>query len=113
MIIRIKNLLVRIKIGVQPAERDKLQDVLINLLLETDDPAATDQLVDTIDYKEVTKKIIAAVEQTRFLLIETLARFVLDLVMEEKRVKRAVVEIDKPHALRFSESVSVTMERLR
>ncbi len=113
MIIRIKNLLVRIKIGVTPTEHDKLQDILINLSIESDDPAATDNIVDTIDYKEMTKKIIAAVEPTKFLLIETLARFVLDLVMEDQRIKHTVVEIDKPHGLRFSESVSVILERSR
>ncbi len=69
MIIRIKNLLVRIKIGVTPTEHDKLQDILINLCIESNDPAATDNIVDTIDYKEMTKKIIAAVEPTKFLLI--------------------------------------------
>ncbi len=111
MIVRIKNLLVRIKIGVQPTERDKLQDVLINISIESDDPPRTDRLADTTDYKYVTKKILAAVEHTRFELIETLAGFVLDLIMEDKRIKHASVEIDKPHALRFSESVSVTMER--
>jgi len=35
------------------------------------------------------------------------------LIMKDERVSRAKVEIDKPHALRFSESVSVELEARR
>ena len=35
------------------------------------------------------------------------------MVMEDERVNYAKVEVDKPHALRFAESVSLEMEARR
>jgi D-erythro-7,8-dihydroneopterin triphosphate epimerase len=115
MIIQIKNLLLRTVIGFQDWEREKPQDILINILIEAPDSKAirSDRVEDTIDYKIITKKVIAEVEKTRFLLIERLANFILDLIMADKRIRRAVVEVDKPHALRFAQSVSVKLERRR
>jgi D-erythro-7,8-dihydroneopterin triphosphate epimerase len=43
------------------------------------------------------------------LLLERLASEVLGLVMEDPMVCYAEVEIDKPHALRFADSVSITL----
>jgi len=38
---------------------------------------------------------------------------VLDLVMSNESVLYAEVEVDKPHALRFAESVSITLAASR
>jgi D-erythro-7,8-dihydroneopterin triphosphate epimerase len=57
--------------------------------------------------------VIVLVQDGRFKLLEVLTKNILDLVMEDSRVKKARVEVDKPHALRFAESVSVQLERER
>jgi D-erythro-7,8-dihydroneopterin triphosphate epimerase len=72
-----------------------------------------DEPLDIFDYKTVTKKVIALTQDGRFKLLEVLTKNILDLVMEDKKVKRAKVEVDKPHALRFAESVSLEMEASR
>ena len=58
-----------------------------------------------------SKKVIELVQEGRFNLLEVLTQKILDLIFEDIKVKWARVEVDKPHALRFAESVSVTMER--
>jgi FolB domain-containing protein len=110
MIIRIKNLRLRTIIGVNKWERTHPQEVIINLELHFDGTKAarTDRLADTVDYKSLKGRIIEAVEASRFRLVEKLASHVLDLVTAEPRVSAATVEVDKPRALRFAESVSVT-----
>lgn len=115
MIIKIKNLALRTIIGFKDWEREKKQDVLINLKIETDAEKGleTDIVDDSVDYKTITKKIISEVENTNFNLLEKLADFILDLVMEDNKVKRATIEVDKPYALRFSESVSITLTKER
>jgi D-erythro-7,8-dihydroneopterin triphosphate epimerase len=115
MIIKVKNLLLRTLIGFQEWEREKKQDVVINLTLEVDDPPAvrTDDIQDTVDYREITKRVIEEVEASHYMLLERLAGAILDGLMVDPKVRRATVEIDKPHALRFSESVSVTLSRER
>ena len=111
-VIRIKNLLVRTIIGFNPEERVNRQDVIINLEIEVDVSLAisTDHQDGIYNYKEITKAVIGFVSESKFNLLERLTHEVLQLIMLDKRVTRAKVEIDKPHALRFSESVSVELE---
>jgi D-erythro-7,8-dihydroneopterin triphosphate epimerase len=114
--IRIKNLLIRTFIGFNPEELVNKQDVIINIEIETDiaeEALLNDEPDNIVDYKKITKKVIAVVQDGRFKLLEVLTKNILDLVMEDIRVKKARVEVDKPHALRFAESVSVQMEMQR
>jgi len=114
--IRVKNLLIRTYIGFNPDEQVNKQDVVINLEIETDIPETAmeaDEPDGIFNYKIITKKVIALVQDGKFKLLEALTKKILDLVMEDKRVIYARVEVDKPHALRFAESVSMEMEAKR
>lgn len=115
-IIRVKNLLIRTYIGFNPDELVNKQDVIINFEIEADIPEQamkTDEPEGIFDYKTITKKIITLVQDGRFKLLEVLTQKILDTVMEDQRVRRARVEVDKPHALRFAESVSCELEACR
>jgi D-erythro-7,8-dihydroneopterin triphosphate epimerase len=109
MLIRIKNLTLRTIVGVNAWERQEAQDVVINVEIEFDGTRAgeTESLDDTIDYKKVKQKILSHVGASRCLLLESLTQGVLNIVLEDPRVIRAIVEVDKPKALRFADSVSV------
>jgi D-erythro-7,8-dihydroneopterin triphosphate epimerase len=111
--IKIKNLLLRTYIGFNPEELINKQDVIIHIEMETDIAPETlecDEPVDILDYKITTKKVISMVQEGRFKLLEVLTKKILDLILENKKVKWAKVEVDKPHALRFAKSVSLTLE---
>lgn len=112
-IIKIKNLLIRTYIGFNPDELVNKQDVIINLEIEADVPEeamAADEPFGIFDYKTITKKVISLVEEGKFKLLEVLTKKILDLILSDEKVNRARVEVDKPHALRFAESVSLVME---
>jgi len=115
-LIRVKNLLLRTYIGFNPEEIANKQDVVINIEIEANIPEEA-LLVDEPDgiynYKTITKLIIELVQDNRFKLLEVLTKNILDLIMTDQRVIRARVEVDKPHALRFAESVSFEMEAVR
>ena len=113
--IRVKDLRLRAYIGFNEVEQEKLQDVVINVHIHYDalSAARSDSVEQALDYKGITKAIIALVEGNRFLLLERLVYEVLELVMEHPAVREAEVEIDKPHALRFADSVSLTMSARR
>ncbi|SER53347.1 D-erythro-7,8-dihydroneopterin triphosphate epimerase [Nitrosomonas sp. Nm51] len=114
-IIRIKNLLLRTYIGFNEEEINKLQDVIINATIEVDlNQAIVHDSVDhSYNYKTVTKNIIALVQAHQFKMLEKLTQSILDEIMKNKNVRFARVEVDKPHALRFAESVSVELETRR
>lgn len=108
-IARIKYLTLETIIGANDWERNTKQKVVINVEYEFSASKAveSDDLNDTCDYKKITKRIIDGVERSSFHLLEKLAAYVLSIVMEDPKVKAAKVEIDKPGALRYSDSVSV------
>ncbi len=110
MLIRIKNLRLRTIVGINDWERKKFQDVIMNIEIELDGTQVmeSDDIEDTIDYKALKKRILEEVEKSRFYLLDKLAGHVLKIIMENDRILQATVEVDKPHALRFADSVSVT-----
>ena len=72
-----------------------------------------DHIEQALNYRTITKHLIGYVEDNRFLLLERMTREVLDIIMGYEQVLTAEVEIDKPYALRFSDSVSVTLSDSR
>ncbi|MGY2260644.1 dihydroneopterin triphosphate 2'-epimerase [Pseudomonas sp. SDO55104_S430] len=113
--IRVKDLCLRTYIGINEDEILNKQDVLINLtILYAAQEAVRDNDIDhALNYRTITKAIIAHVEGNRFALLERLTQEILDLVMANESVLYAEVEVDKPHALRFAESVSITLAASR
>lgn len=114
-IIRIKNLRLRTYIGINPEEINNQQDVIINLVIGYCAGRAVEfnLIEEALNYRTITKAIIAHVEQGRFALLERLTKELLDLVMCSDQVDFAQVEVDKPHALRFADSVSITLSATR
>ncbi len=115
MIIKIENLKLRTIVGIYDWEKEKEQDVIINIEMEFDGTKAieTDNIEDTIDYKTITKQIISMVEGNEFNLIEKIAGEAIKIVMKNNKVERASVRVDKPGALRFTDTVSVTQTQSR
>ncbi len=113
--IEIKDLLLRAVIGLTDLERRDRQDVLINLVLETDTRPAgrSDDVGDALNYRTLTKRIIPLVEGSAFYLVEKLAEEIAQVCLTEPRVQRVRVTVEKPGALRFARSVGVTIERSR
>lgn len=111
-VIKIRDLRLRTFIGFNPEERSKQQDVVINIEISyVPSPGVLDDRVDdALDYKLITKKVIELVETGRFLLLEKLVADVLAICSDHADISYSKVTIDKPHALRFADSVSLTLE---
>lgn len=110
--IKITNLRLRTFIGFNPEERSKQQDVVINAEIRhrIQPSAFDDQVEGALNYKVITKAMIRHVEEGRFLLLERLANELLEIMCHDEAVIQASVTVDKPHALRFADSVSVTLD---
>ncbi len=113
--IQIKDLLLRTIIGVNEEERRDRQDVLINLVLHVDTRPAgeSDDIDQAVNYRALTKHVIRLVETSQFYLVEKLAAEIAAICLDDPRVKRVRVTVEKPGALRFARSVGVTIERGR
>ncbi len=113
--ILIRDLRVRAIVGLNDWEREQPQDVVLQLTLFGDlaRAGATDEIADTVNYRDLTKAVLAYVESSRHYLIEALAAEVARLCICEHGVARVVVRVEKPGALRFADSVGVEIERRR
>ncbi len=113
--IYIRDLEIRCIIGVNQDERTEKQDVVINVILFTDTRKAgrTDALEDSVDYKKVKKTILSLVENSEFLLIEKLADEIAKVCLDDTKVQKVNVTVDKPGALRYTRSVAVEIVRTR
>ena len=113
--IRIKDLRLRTHIGIKEDEIKNRQDVVINATIRYRAARAVqfNHIEQALNYRTISKHVIAHVEENRFLLLERMTREVLDIIMSYEQVLAAQVEIDKPHALRFADSVSITLSDSR
>lgn len=113
--ILIQDLLLRTIIGINDEERRNKQDVLINIILWADTHTAgeSDAIDDAVNYRTITKRVIALVEESQFFLVEKMAAEIAAICLGDPRVERARVRVEKPGALRFARSVGVEIERDR
>lgn len=111
----IKDLLVRGIIGIREWEREKPQDILINVTVFTDihQAAQTDDITECVDYSALSKKIQSHAETAARLTVEALANDLAMICLKEKLVKKVIVKVEKPGAVRFAQSVGVEIERTR
>ena len=113
--ITIKDLHLRTIIGINEEERRNRQDVLINIVMDVDMRRAgvSDDIDDAVNYRTITKRIIQLVENSAFYLVEKMAVEIAVIGLDDPRVERVRVTVEKPGALRFACSVGVTIERGR
>lgn len=111
----IKDLLVRGIIGIREWEREKPQDILINVTVFTDisQAARTDSIDDCVDYSALAKNIQSHAETAARFTVEALAHDVAEICLQEKLVRKVIVKVEKPGAVRFAKSVGVEIERAR
>lgn len=111
--IRITGLRLRCIIGFNPDERREKQDVVIDMVMETDlrKGGASDDPNDLLNYKTVNKAVIKHVEASSYNTLEALATSIARVACIDCGVPNIQVTVHKPGALRFTDDVSVTLTR--
>jgi dihydroneopterin aldolase len=109
----IEGLTVEAVIGIYDWERRVRQPVVLDVEMAFDNtrPAASDSIEDTLDYKAVSKRLIAFVEASSFQLVETLAERCAGIIREEFGVAWVRLKLAKPGAVRGATAVGVIVER--
>lgn len=109
----IKDLIARGIIGLNDWEREKPQEMIINIVIFTDIRKAgqTDDLQYSVNYRTIAKKAQKHAETAARLTVEALAEDIAKLCLAEQNVQKVKVKVEKPGAVRFSKSVGVEIER--
>ena len=102
-------------IGFIDWERRVRQTVVLDIELPVDCRRAslTDEVADTLDYKQVAKRVLAFVTASEFKLVETLAHRLALLILEDFGLEWVRIALNKPGAIRSSRDVGVVIERTR
>lgn len=111
----IKNLRARGVIGITDRERERPQDILINVVLFTDvsRAAQTDNINDCVDYAKMSRKLLAHTESAARQTVEALVSDLAGICLAETAVQGVRIRVEKPGAVRFADSVGVEIERFR
>jgi dihydroneopterin aldolase len=109
----LRDLRVETVIGIFEWERRIRQTVSLDVELATDvRRAASDDSIDSaLNYKQIAKRLVAFVADSKFQLVESLAEAVARIIVEEFSVAWVRVRVAKPGAIEGSREVGVTIER--
>lgn len=100
-------------VGVWAWERQVRQTVVLDVEMAVDirKAAASDKLEDTLDYKNVSKRLLSFIGDSQFQLVETLTERVAEIIIKEFKVSWVKVRLNKQGALRGSRDVGILIER--
>lgn len=112
-IVYIRALEVETIIGIFDWERETKQTVSIDLEMawDTSKPAQSEDIADALDYKSVAKRLTSFIEESEFLLVETLAEKIATILLDEFSVPWLRLRLGKPGAVTGSVDVGVIIER--
>ena len=114
--IHIKDLVVSGILGINPDERVNPQDIAVNATLwaDTRPAAASDDIDDAVNYRTITKRLIAHIEDGEPMLVERLVQELVDICFaSDGRITAIELTVEKPGALRHARSVGITIYRTR
>ena len=94
----VRGLRVEAGIGVHDHEQGRLQTLVIDVTLDLA-PAPVERLADTINYETVAQAARAIVTEGHVGLVETFAERLATACLNDGRVRRCTVRIEKPGAL--------------
>jgi len=111
--IHIEQLKINCIVGVNEWERKVRRHIIVDLTLETNAAKAAkkDNIEDAIDYITVSERVTRFVQASSYLLIETLAEKIANVVLGEFPISRIRLKLSKPGAISNAKSVSVSIER--
>lgn len=112
-IVYIRDLRIDTIIGIYDWEREVRQTVSIDLEMASDirKAAETDDIQFALNYKAVSKRLIAYVENRNALLVETLAEEIAQMIRSEFNVPWLRLRLSKPGAVRGARDVGLIIER--
>ena len=112
-IVFIENLKVPATIGVWEWEHRIKQNLIFDIELGCDfqKAAESDEVENTVSYKDVAVRVSEFISESRFKLLETVADKTAGLILDEFPVSWCKVKVSKPRAVEMAKNVGVIVER--
>ncbi|MCZ4295297.1 bifunctional dihydroneopterin aldolase/7,8-dihydroneopterin epimerase [Vibrio sinaloensis] len=109
----IEQLEVITTIGVYDWEQEIKQKLVLDIEMAHDNRPAgkSDDVVDALDYAQVSSAVLSHIEGGRFLLVERVAEEIAELIMSRFNVPWIKIRLTKPGAVPQAKGVGVVIER--
>lgn len=113
--ILIKDLVLKMLVGIHNFEKKKKQRVRFNLVINIDQnliPNDND-LKSIVNYEQVIKIIMKITSRKHYPLLETLAEKIFLKLFENLRIKKILLRIEKLDVIKNTTSVGIELEKTR
>jgi len=112
-IVYIRELEVETVIGIYDWEREIRQTVNLDLEMATDirKAASTEDIDNCVSYQTVSERLISFISESEFLLVETMAEEIAQIILNEFPVPWVRLRLGKPGAVPEAKDVGVIIER--
>ena len=111
----IKDFIIEEIIGIHQHEKIKKQKIKFNIALDVNQSSIPDEkdIKSIVDYEKITKKIENLTKSKKYNFLESLAEDSFKEIFEDKRINAVTIKIEKPEAIKNTESVGVEVFKSR
>ena len=111
--ILIKDLILKIYVGIHDFEMKKKQRVKFNIEISTDPNLKPNNknLSSILNYEEIINEIKTLVEKFHHKLLEDLAENIFEILFKKEIVKRAIIRLEKLDIIKNTDSVGIEIEK--
>ncbi len=111
----VKNLLLRMYLGIRDREKVARQKVRfsIDAYVLRRDKQSDDNISSTVSYSDLIAEVRKIAASGKFGLAETLAEKIADNCLKHNKIKKITVQVEKPQASFEAESVGVEITRFQ
>ena len=111
----IKNFIIHEIIGFHQHEKIKKQKIKFNIVLDVDQSSVPDEkdIKSIVDYEKITNKLESLTKSKKYNFLESLAEDSFKEIFEDKRINSVTIKIEKPDAIKNTESVGVEVFKSR
>ena len=111
----IKDLVLKIFVGIHSFEKRERQRVKFNLVINIDQNLETNDkdLKSIVNYEQVITSIKRITTRKHYPLLETLAEKIFTKLFENLRIKKVLLRIEKLDVIKNTSSVGIEIEKTR
>ena len=103
-------------IGIYDWERENRQPLIFNIDMDLpiSQAAQSDDINDTVNYKQVSDEVIALVTESRYELLETLCEDICQHILNNHNAVQLIrLKVSKPKAVKETDTVGLKITRQR
>ena len=113
--VQIKDFVISEIIGIHKHEKINKQKIIFNIVIDVNHNTIPNEnnLSSVVDYEKITNKLLTLTKRKKYNFLESLAEDSFKEIFEDKRINSVTIKIEKPEAIKNTESVGVEVFKSR